>query len=126
MKPLGWNTGVPARTRSSAIATLLHILMWCLTVYITADFCDAGVPGAFNFSANDSIEVVHVEKPEPPTPFEATRPKFMSVPLTETRLRRADLAAAAMMLTWLPQATVAHPSIRSLSPEDCPPASPSA
>ena len=103
---------------------VVRILMWCLTAYIVADFCDPGMPGAFNFSAGDSVEVVHVEKPEAPIPSEAARPKFMSVPVTEIRVPRADLAAA-MMLMSLPQTIVSYPLIRSLSPEDCPPASPS-
>ena len=114
-----------ARTRSSAIATVVHILTWCLALYVTADFCDAGTPGAFNFKLDERVEVVRVEKPELPTPSEAMRPKFMSVSLTEIREPQADLAATAMMLMSLPQTIVPHPRIRSLSPEESPAASPS-
>ena len=105
--------------------TLVHILTWCLALYVTADFCDPGNPGAFNFKLDERVEVVRVEKPELPTPSESMRPKFMSVPLIEIRVPRADLAATAMMLMSLPQTSVPHPRIRSLSPEDCPSASPS-
>jgi hypothetical protein len=40
----------------------MRVLVWLVALYLIADFSDPGLPGAFNFNPDDSVEVVHIDR----------------------------------------------------------------
>jgi hypothetical protein len=65
--------------------TLFAVLM---LLYLTADFADPGMPGAFNFDADQSVEVAYLHKattPYAPAPAGALT---AAVPIAVLGLRR--------------------------------------
>jgi hypothetical protein len=100
---------------------------WVLLImlYVLADFCDAGLPGAFNFSAEDSVEVVRGEKlktPANPLRTASPEPRIEHVRRDDTRRPNAHLAA--ITITAQSPTILLRPRIRDLVPEDGPAASP--
>ena len=108
---------------------LKRLLILAIALYLLADFCDAGMPGAFNFSADASVEVVRIEKPQAPTnPLRDLRPTRPTshVQLIE-RIRIADvrlLVVSGTMRALDPPSTPVRPRSTQLSSEDGPAASP--
>ncbi len=88
----------------------MRVLVWIVALYLIADFSDPGLPGAFNFNPDDSVEVVHIAKTgveslvAPPTarPFGTPNETDVVVSTVEVRPRptvtsaRVRLAAQSL------------------------------
>lgn len=108
---------------------LKRLLIVAIAMYLLADFCDAGMPGAFNFSADNSVEVVRVEKPQAPTnPLRdlSPVPRASHVQLRE-RIQMVHVKLLVVSATTRASdrpSTPLRPRSAQLSSEDSPAASP--
>ena len=107
----------------------MRLAVFLLALYLITDFSDPGLPGAFNFNPDDSVEVVRVEKVVTSlAPLPAVTP-FRSAAVLIARDARVHKAAVVMPGTVTAQRSptiLLRPPLRHVAPEDAPAASPRA
>ena|SRR2546427_5063866 len=104
----------------------MRVVIWIIALYLLIDFADPGLPGAFNFNADDSVEVVHAQKVK--TPIDPVRAAIPPLGADDGRLIHAISAPRveiAVEVTVPRSPTILlRPRITHLSPEDSPAPSP--
>ncbi|MGQ0571290.1 MAG: hypothetical protein ACT4P5_17445 [Armatimonadota bacterium] len=117
------------RRRSASMPAPMRVAVWLIVLYLLIDFSDPGLPGAFSFNADESVEAVHAQKvkmPIDPVRAPTPAPGIDDGRLTNVlRAPRVEIAVVATTLAAPRSPTILlRPHITHLSSEDCPAASP--
>jgi hypothetical protein len=105
----------------------MRLVIGLIALYLVLDFCDPSLAGAFNFSAEESVEVVRIHKVSAPD-----RPVTMTPQPTSSAARvlappRPPRVVPVFISTPLPRQTLLlRQRLVQPAPEEAPPASPAA
>ena len=85
----------------------MHFVVWLIALYVCVDFAGPGLPGAFTFDADTSIEVVQAHK----TPAPAAGSGDTDDPIARRMVRRYEGNETSI------QAKVVAAHVRRVAPE---------